>query len=97
LARLWQELLGVDRVGAADDFFEVGGHSLLAVKLFAEIERRFGRRLPLSTLYQAPTIGQLAELLSREPTVAPDSALALLQPRGFRVLLWSWCTGYLET
>jgi amino acid adenylation domain-containing protein len=81
LALVWQELLGVERVGVTDDFFEVGGHSLLAVKLFAQIERTFGRRLPLSTLYQAPTIAQLALCLSGENQRA-GSTLAVLQPNG---------------
>ena len=79
LARQWQELLAVEQVGLGDNFFELGGHSLLAVKLFAEIERVFGRRLPLSTLFQAPTLGQLAELLSQAPGSDSGSRLALLR------------------
>jgi amino acid adenylation domain-containing protein len=79
LARQWQELLGVEPVGLGDNFFELGGHSLLAVKLFAEIERVFGRRLPLSTLFQASTLGQLAEVLSQTPGPDSDSTLALLR------------------
>jgi thioesterase domain-containing protein/acyl carrier protein len=65
LARQWRELLGIERVGLGDNFFELGGHSLLAVRLFAEIERVFARKLPLATLFQAPSLGQLAEVLSR--------------------------------
>jgi thioesterase domain-containing protein/acyl carrier protein len=65
LARIWQELLGIDRVGMDDNFFDLGGHSLLALRLFAEIERIFARRLPLSTLFQAPTVGKLAEIIER--------------------------------
>jgi amino acid adenylation domain-containing protein len=71
LARQWQELLGIERVGLQDNFFELGGHSLLAVKLFAEIGRTYDRKLPLSTLFQAPTLGQLAEVLTQ--AVEPDS------------------------
>lgn len=80
LARQWQELLGVQRVGLEDNFFQLGGHSLLAVRLFSEIERAFGRRLPLSTLFRAPTLGQLAEVLSQDPGVESGSGLALLKP-----------------
>jgi amino acid adenylation domain-containing protein len=84
LARLWRELLGVERVGVEDNFFELGGHSLLAVKLFAEIERTFGRKLPLSTLFQASSLGQLAGLLDQPSPARPSSGVAVLQPRGSR-------------
>ena len=64
LAAMWQSLLGVTPVGIRDNYFELGGHSLIAVQLFARIEQRFGQKLPLATLFHAPTIEQLAALLS---------------------------------
>jgi acyl carrier protein len=63
LAALWREVLDVRQVGVLDDFFESGGDSLRAVRLFAAIERQFRCRLPLATLFRAPTIAQLAPLL----------------------------------
>jgi amino acid adenylation domain-containing protein len=63
LARVWQELLGVARVGRRDSFFELGGHSLLAVRLFSEIRRTTGHDLPLATLARSSTIESLAGLL----------------------------------
>jgi amino acid adenylation domain-containing protein len=81
LAEIWQELLGIERVGIDDNFFDLGGHSLLAVRLFAEIERTFERRLPISTLIQAPTVGKLAEILERGPG-EPDAGLVVLQAGG---------------
>ena len=54
LAQLWAKLLKVNRVGLNDNFFELGGHSLLAVRIIVEIEKIYGRRLPLATLLQAP-------------------------------------------
>jgi thioesterase domain-containing protein/acyl carrier protein len=84
LAALWQRLLGIESVGPEDNFFELGGHSLLAIKLFAEIERTFGRKLPLSTLYQAPSLGLLAGAIAGASPDRPASALAVLQPRGSR-------------
>ena len=79
LTALWQELLGADRVGVEDNFFELGGHSLLALRLFAEIERTFDRKLPLSTLFQAPTIRKLAEILSGQAPGGTDDGLVVLQ------------------
>lgn len=63
LASLWQGLLGVSEVGIDDDFFELGGQSLVAVRLFQRIGRKYGVDMPLSTLFQAPTIAQCAALL----------------------------------
>lgn len=59
LLPIWSEVLGVP-VGVTDNFFECGGHSLMAVRLFAQIEKRLGHHLPLATLFQAPTVAQLA-------------------------------------
>src|SRR6185312_13868737 len=79
IAKLWQELLGIDRIGLDDNFFELGGHSLLAVKLFAEIQKSFNQTLPVSTLFQAPTIRRLAEILSQALSGPPGSGLVVLQ------------------
>src|SRR5207249_2641147 len=66
LCELWQKLLRIERVGVEDNFFDLGGHSLLAVRLFVEAEKITGRKFPLVTLFQAPTIGQLARILSEK-------------------------------
>ncbi|HEY2738094.1 MAG TPA: thioesterase domain-containing protein, partial [Thermoanaerobaculia bacterium] len=63
LVRAWEEVLGTSGVGVTDSFFDLGGHSLLAVRLLAQIEEIFGRRISLSTLFQGPTIEQLAVFL----------------------------------
>jgi acyl transferase domain-containing protein/thioesterase domain-containing protein len=60
LAAMWSELLGVDRVGLQDGFFDLGGHSLIAVRLFARIRKTWGVDLPLATLFGAPTLEALA-------------------------------------
>jgi aspartate racemase len=66
LVTIWQKVLGLGAIGVNDNFFDLGGHSLLAVRLFAQIENRFGRVLPLATLFQAPTIRELATVLRKE-------------------------------
>ncbi len=81
LAEVWQNLLGILRVHRSDNFFELGGHSLLAVRLFAEIQKRFGKQLPLATLFQAPTLEQLAAIIGRR-TPPADSLLVELQGEG---------------
>ncbi len=63
LANIWAGLLGVRQVGINDDFFELGGNSLVGVRLFAAVRKKFDVALPLATLFEAPTIAQLAELL----------------------------------
>lgn len=63
LTSLWCSLLGRETVGLQDNFFELGGTSLLAVRLMAEVERLYGRKLPLVWLFQEPTIQRLADVL----------------------------------
>ena len=76
LARIWADELKIDRVGRHDDFFTLGGHSLLGIRLFSRIEEELGERLPISILFRAPTIAQLAAVL--EQTVASDESGLLI-------------------
>jgi amino acid adenylation domain-containing protein len=63
LKRVWQEILGIDDLGLNDNFFDLGGHSLLAARLIARIEKETGNNIPIATLFEAPTIAQLAHKL----------------------------------
>jgi acyl-coenzyme A synthetase/AMP-(fatty) acid ligase len=60
VAGIWRTGFGTDGIGLDDDFFQIGGHSLLALRIFAEIEAKLGCRMMLSVLFQAPTIRLLA-------------------------------------
>nr|UZC79442.1 KrmN [uncultured bacterium] len=82
LAAMWTQVLGVDRIGIHDHFFELGGHSLLATRLLAEIETQLGKKLPLSSLFEAPTIAELAPLLIEAPPPQPWSPVVPIQPTG---------------
>jgi amino acid adenylation domain-containing protein len=84
LAKIWERVLNVRPVGINDNFFDLGGHSLLAVRLFALIEKAFGRNLPLATLFQAPTVEQLARAVRNEGWPAPWSSLVMIQGKGTR-------------
>lgn len=64
LEAIWREVLRADRVGVDADFFDEGGHSILAARLLLRVEQAFGRRLSLNTFLAAPTIRTQAELLS---------------------------------
>jgi amino acid adenylation domain-containing protein len=79
LAALWERILDVDGVGADDDFFDLGGHSLLAVEMFDAIERTFGSRLPLATVFEAPTLGALAAVLREEERDGHGCLVALTE------------------
>ncbi len=63
LVGFWEELLGVDQVGVEDSFFDLGGHSLIAVRLFSKIQQTYEIDYPISILFEAPTIGACASMI----------------------------------
>jgi hypothetical protein len=65
LCRLWQEVLRRDRVGVHDDFFKIGGHSLLAAQAAVRMRENFKVDIPLRRMFDAPTIAQLAEAIDQ--------------------------------
>jgi len=73
VAAVWAEELELKEVGVHDNFFDLGGNSLLAVRLVLRLEERFGRKLPVAALFTAPTVAQLAQAIlpSTNSVVAP--------------------------
>ena len=88
LSNLWEEILNIKPIGVTDNFFELGGHSLLAVRLFAQIEKKFHKNLPLATLFHAPTIEGLAEILRQKGWVSSWSSLVPIKPSGINPPLY---------
>jgi thioesterase domain-containing protein/acyl carrier protein len=84
LLRIWQEQLGVEGITPDQNFFDLGGDSSVAVRMFAEIEKVFGVKLPLATLYDAPTAAELAQIISGEAASTGWSPLVAIQTRGSR-------------
>ena len=80
LCQLWRKLLRVERIGVRDDFFQMGGHSLLAVRLMGQVEKLTGMTLPAVTIFQAPTVELLAAVISGPKPAAPDSTVVPIQP-----------------
>ena len=91
LALLWQEVLGVERVGTKDNFFELGGHSLKATVLAARIHKEFNKSVPLGRILNTKNLGELAQLLDGaekniysqiKPVVNDENYLKLNYPKG---------------
>jgi thioesterase domain-containing protein/acyl carrier protein len=84
LAGIWQKLPGLESVDIDQNFFDLGGDSSLAVRMFAEIEKTFKIKLPLATLYETPTIESLARVVRGETSTSGWSPLVAIQPAGSR-------------
>jgi amino acid adenylation domain-containing protein len=79
LVQIWEQVLDLHPIGIRTNFFEVGGYSLMVAKLFTQINKVFGRSLPIATIFSAPTIEQLAALLREKTTSA---TLVPIRPSG---------------
>jgi amino acid adenylation domain-containing protein len=84
LTRIWRRLFQREDIGRRDNFFALGGHSLMAARMAAEIDKRLGGKLPIAALFQSPTIESLARRLTDENWAPLWSSLVPLQPQGSR-------------
>jgi acyl transferase domain-containing protein/thioesterase domain-containing protein/acyl carrier protein len=80
LVGFWQDLLGVGRVGVEDSFFDLGGHSLIAVRLFALVKKTFAVEFPISILFEAPTIAACAALIEAQVGPVAQAAPGAARP-----------------
>ena len=107
MTQIWSKILDINLIGVRDNFFELGGHSLLAVRLMSKIQQQFQQNIPLASLFQNPTIEQLARLLhsSANPsnsllvpvkTTGKQPPLFLIHPVGGNVLCYADLAGRLD-
>ncbi|MBH8561107.1 amino acid adenylation domain-containing protein [Nostoc sp. CENA67] len=84
LIQIWESVLGIHPIGIQDNFFDLGGNSLLAVRIFAEIEQKFGHQLPLAALFPSGTVEELAQIIreKQNQSKACWSSLVKIQPQG---------------
>jgi len=88
LAPIWESVLGINQIGIHDSFFDLGGNSLLAVRLVARVQRKFGQNIPIGSLLQNDSIAKFANCLRSEATDDTWSPLVAMQPAGARVPLF---------
>ena len=72
LVRIWERVLGVPNLGVEDNFFDLGGHSVLAVRLLSEVEKVVGRKVPLASLFRGSTVASLANILRQGSEADPE-------------------------
>lgn len=84
LTEIWQDMLGVRPITSDQNYFELGGDSILGVQLFTRIEQEFQVKLPLATLFDAPTIAELAQILQQERLSSGWSPLVAIRTSGTR-------------
>jgi acyl carrier protein len=79
LVRTWQAVLGVPAIGVRDNFFDLGGHSIMAARVLSEVKKTTGKDLPFSALFRGATVESLARLIEQESEVERDPVLMKIQ------------------
>ena len=88
LTEIWSLIVECEKISIHDNFFDLGGHSILAIKLLNEIQKNFNQELSLTSLFQNPTIAQLAQQLSQFEVQPSISELLVLQPSGQKISIF---------
>ena len=89
MAEIWQGVLKLQRIGIDDNFFDIGGHSLLAVQITTRIEKKLGKKLQIATLFSYPTIAQLSAFIDKESTANIKwKSIVPIKPTGNKMPLY---------
>ena len=88
LAAIWQDVLGIRRIGITDNYFDLGAESLVTAEMFVRIQRQFGRRISPGALFRAPTIEQLGRVLGEEERDPRWSCMVPVVPQGSKPALF---------
>jgi amino acid adenylation domain-containing protein len=88
LAAIWTDIMGLEQVGIHDDFFALGGHSILATRAIAQVRERFKVELPLHTLFEEPTIAHIATVIEQAQTQQHSQSMPRIRvrPRGEKTI-----------
>ncbi len=96
LVEIWQTVMNLENIGIQDNFFDLGGYSLLAVKMVLEINKCFNTRLPLGVIYQSPTVAELGITISSDKPQSSRYSLVPIQTQGSRPPLFAIHTALLD-
>ncbi|OCX54538.1 hypothetical protein BEL04_09895 [Mucilaginibacter sp. PPCGB 2223] len=89
LVNIWQEQLGIEKIGINDNFFELGGNSLIAIRIMIMLEKATGQDMPLSSLFEYPIIEELAAIIeSTKVQPTGSKCLVRLKPEGNKTPLY---------
>lgn len=92
MSQIWSKFLGIEKVGTRESFFDLGGDSLLALLMFAQISKEFGNTLSLNSLFDSPTIEQLSLVIDKGRAQGPKYRLVTIRAEGTRPPLF-WIPG----
>jgi acyl carrier protein len=81
IAEIWQGFLGIQQIGVQDNFFDLGGHSLIAIQIMSRLREAFHVDLPLRSIFETPTIAQLAAVVAQKRAEDQQVAPARIVPR----------------
>ena len=88
IAEIWENALGITNIDITHDFFEIGGHSMIAVQVMTALESKLKIKLPISVLFESPTIQQLAKMIESKVDKNPWSSLVPIKPSGNKIPLY---------
>ena len=88
VASIWADLLELDTVSIYDDFFELGGHSLIAARAMIRLEHETGKRLPLASLFEAPTVEKLSQLVNSDTRSISWNSLVPIKTYGNKIPIY---------